>query len=389
LTSHGRHQRDADRGQFVTETAEGGTVSARDARTGPARDRALSGKTSGSARRSAAAARAGAGGSGAARSRPARAARPAADEDPPEDGLVIGPVPVAARVTGVLLVLAALAGAAGAFPTYLVVGGQELTIATGFAGVLAGLLIPVAHLAVGTSLVRGAIPKFGLAYAGVAGALALGQLLIEIYRGSSSTSRPAVEVLAGERVLTSSVQAGPGWVLGLLALGLTVLAGVVAAVAWGRTVMDDGGALDQVRSLLAGAAVLLGVGTVLCLTLPAADVPDQVVTDPVTGLETVVTQEGPQALLERPGLALLGGLLLAGTVMLCSVVAPSLRPRLAAVGALLAITVAVLTAALAGVRDATSSGDLDWTVPGMGLVLTGLGYALLTVAAWRLRRGRP
>ena len=301
---------------------------------------------------------------------------------------MLGPVPPAARVTGALLVLAALAGAAGAFPTYLVVGGQELVIATGFAGVLAGLLVPVANLAVGIGLVRGAVPKFGLAYAGVAGALAIGQLLIEIYRGSSSTSRPAVEVLAGERVLTSGVDVGPGWILGVVALGLTVLAGIVAAVAWGRTVMDDGGALDPVRSLLAGAAVLLGVGTVLCLTLPAADVPDQVVTDPTTGLETVVTQEGPQALLERPGLALMGGLLLAGAVVLCSVIAPSLRPRLAAVGALLAITVVVLTAALAGVRDGTSSADLDWTVPGAGLVLTGLGYALLTAAAWRLRRSR-
>jgi hypothetical protein len=301
---------------------------------------------------------------------------------------VLGPVPPAARVTGVLLVLAALAGAASAFPTYLVVGGQELVVATGFAGVLAGLLVPVANLAVGIGLVRGAVPKFGLAYAGVAGALAIGQLLIEIYRGSSSTSRPAVEVLAGERVLTSGVDVGPGWILGVVALGLTVLAGIVAAVAWGRTVMDDGGALDPVRSLLAGAAVLLGVGTVLCLTLPAADVPDQVVTDPTTGLETVVTQEGPQALLERPGLALMGGLLLAGAVVLCSVIAPSLRPRLAAVGALLAITVVVLTAALAGVRDGTSSADLDWTVPGAGLVLTGLGYALLTAAVWRLRRSR-
>ena len=53
---------------------------------------------------------------------------------------------------------------------------------------------------------------------------------------------------------------------------------------------------------------------------------------------------GPQALLERPGLALLGGLLLAGAVVLCSVIAPSLRPRLAAVGGLLAITVTVLAA---------------------------------------------
>ena len=53
-----------------------------------------------------------------------------------------------------------------------------------------------------------------------------------------------------------------------------------------------------------------------------------------------MTREGPQALLERPGLALLGGLLLAGAAACCArSIAPSLRPRLAAVGGLLAIAV--------------------------------------------------
>jgi hypothetical protein len=302
---------------------------------------------------------------------------------------VVGTVPRGVRLTGVLLALAALAGAVAAFPTYLVVGGQELSSATGFGSALAALLVPVANLGVAAVLLRGAVPKFGLAYAGVAGALAIGQLLIELYRGSSSTDRPGVEVLAGERVLTSSVEVGAGWVLGIVALVLVVLAGLIALASWGRTVMDDGGALDPARSGLAGAAALLGVTTVLSLSLPAADVPDQLVTDPATGLQTVVTQEGPQALLERPGLALMGGLLLAGAVVLCSVIAPSLRPRLAAVGGLLAVAVAVLSAALTGMRDASASDELEWTVPGAGLFLTGLGYAVLTVLTWRLRRARP
>jgi hypothetical protein len=298
----------------------------------------------------------------------------------------VGAIPAGVRVAGALLVLAALAGAAAVFPTYLVVGGQELSSADGFGSALVALLVPAVHLAVGVVLLRGAVPKFGLAYAGVAGALGLGLLMIEIYRGRSSTERPGVEVLAGQRVLTSGVEAGPGWVLGVIALGLTVLAGVVALASWGRTVMEDGGALDPLRSGLAGAAVLLGVTTLLSLSLPAADVPDQLVTDPATGLQTVVTQEGPQALLERPGLALMGGLLLAGAVMLCSVVAPSLRPRLAAVGGLLAVAVVVLATALTGLRDAAASDELEWTVPGAGLLVTGLGFAVLTVMAWRLRR---
>jgi hypothetical protein len=220
----------------------------------------------------------------------------------------------------------------------------------------------------------------------VVGALTAGELLIEIYLGRSSTERPGVEVLAGDLVLTSSVEVGSGWVLAVASLALVVLAGVGAVAAWGRTPMDDAATLDPARPALTGASMALGVATVLCLILPPADVPDDLVTDPVTGLQTVVPREGPQGLLERPLLALLGGLLLAAAVLLCSVVAPSLRPRLAAVGGLLAIATAVLSAGLAGWSDAAGSGDLEWTVPGAALVVAGLGYGLLTVLAWRLHR---
>ncbi|SDE29627.1 hypothetical protein SAMN05660485_00483 [Blastococcus fimeti] len=301
---------------------------------------------------------------------------------------MIGTVPPGARLAGVLLVLAGIAGAVSAVPTYLEVDGRDLVLGGSVVGVLATVLGPLVTAAVGVQLARSAVPKFGLAYAAVAGALSVGQLLIELYRGRSSVDRPGVEVLAGERVLTSDIHIGPGWVAGVVALVLTVLAGGVAAAVWGRTVMDDGGALDGVRGPLAGATVLLGVATVLCLTLPAADVQDDLVTDLSSGLQVVVPREGPQALLERPGLALLGGLLLAGALVLCAVTAPSLRPRLGAVGGLLAIAVTVLTAGLAGVRDAVVSEDLEWTVPGAGLLLAGLGFCALTALAWRLRR-RP
>ena len=304
---------------------------------------------------------------------------------PAGDGLVVGLVPATARVAGVLLVLAGLCGAAALLPTYLVVGEKELSLAGGPGAVLVALLPVAVHLAVGAGLAAARVPKFGLAYAALGGALAAGALLIEVYRGRASTARPGIEVLAGELVLTSSVRTGPGWVLSVLALGLLVLAGLVAAAAWGRTGMEDRGVLDPARPALAGAAVLLGVLTVLALSLPSADVPDDLVTDPVTGLQTVVPRAGPQALLERPGLALLGGLLLAAAVLIASVVAPSLRPRLGAVGGLLAVTVPVLGAGLGGWRDAAASDQLEWTVPGGGLLLAGLGYAALTVLAWRLR----
>ena len=315
-------------------------------------------------------------------SRPGRRGSATAPEE-----LVVGAVPPLARAAGLLLLLAGLAGAIALFPTYLVVGGTAVRVGSGLSGALVGLVTPVATAAVGVGLLLGRVPRLGLAFASVSGALAVGRLLIELYQGNGSTTRPGVEVLAGERVLTSSVEIGAGWVLGLLALSLTVLAGVVALLAWHRTVMEDSGALDPLRPVLAGAAVLLGVAAALCLALPAADVPDRVVTDPGTGLETVVAEEGPQALLERPGTALLGGLLLAGALLLCAVTAPSLRPRLGAVGGLLGVAVFLLSAALTGWRDALHSDDLDWTVPGAGLLVLAVGAVALTVLAWRWRAG--
>ena len=79
----------------MTTAPEGGAVPARDARSGPARDRAA-----GKARR------------GPARTRVPE--RPSARRTssaggravPPADSLVVGTVPVLARVTGALLVLA-------------------------------------------------------------------------------------------------------------------------------------------------------------------------------------------------------------------------------------------------------------------------------------------
>jgi hypothetical protein len=301
--------------------------------------------------------------------------------------VVVGTVPLAARAAGGLLALAGVVGAVAPFLPYLVVGGRSLTEVSGFGTALVALLAPVVALVMGLVLAAGRLPKLGMAYAAVAAALSAGPLLIEVYEGTRSTSRPATEFVTGIRVLTSTVTPRPGWVLELVALGLTVLAGVVAASAWGRTVMEDGGSLDAARSSLAGAAVLLGVVTVLCMALPPTELPDEVVTDPSTLVQSVVTQEGPRALLEQPGLALLGGLLLAGAVVLCAVVSPSLRPRLAAVGGLLALAVAVLATALDGLRDALVSPDLVWTLPGIGLLLAGLGFTALAVLAWRLRRG--
>jgi hypothetical protein len=48
----------------------------------------------------------------------------------------------------------------------------------------------------------------------------------------------------------------------------------------------------------------------------------------------------------------------------------------------------LLAAGLTGLRDAVHSPDLDWTLPGAGLLVLGLVTAGLTVLAWRWR-ARP
>ena len=134
--------------------------------------------------------------------------------------------------------------------------------------------------------------------------------------GSSSTTRPAVEV---HRRAAGADQHGRR----RGRAGCSACVALVLAVARRRAAPSSPGAARSWRTAARwtrsarrwpAPPSCSASSTVLCLALPAADVPDQLVTDPATGLQTVVTSEGPQALLERPGLALLGGLLLAGAV---------------------------------------------------------------------------
>ena len=261
-------------------------MSARDARTGPARDRAtVPGATSGAAPAAGRRRPRRATGGAAARAPPGR--RRAGVRPAPGDGLVVGTVPAAARVTGV----AAGAGRARrrsrrSSPPTSWSAGRSCRPRPGSAACWPRLLVPVAHLAVGVGAGARRRPEVRARLRRASpGRWPSGQLLIEIYRGSSSTVRPAVEVLAGERVLTSSVEVGPGWVLGVVALGADRPRRRAAPPSRGgaRSWTTAGRSTRSARCL-AGAAVLLGVATVLCLALPAADVPDQLVTDPATGL---------------------------------------------------------------------------------------------------------
>ena len=194
-----------DRYRFVTEPAEGGPVPSRATRPRPT---------------PAATARTG-------RSKEAQAKAPV--PRPPVDGLVVGFVPMVARAAGVLLALAGALDIAAVFPTYLVIGGREIAQVVRCGQPAGGARRPGAEPGGGGSAGARRRPQVraGLCRGrGGAGHRAVADRAV--LRGTASTSRPAVEVIAGVRVLTSTVSVGAGWVLGVLSLCAVLAAGVCA-----------------------------------------------------------------------------------------------------------------------------------------------------------------
>ena len=296
-------------------------------------------------------------------------------------------MPPLARAAGVLLVLAGLVGAVAVFPTYLVVGGTA--VGTGDRArrrALVALLARSPSWRWASACCGPGARSSGWPTPAVAGALAVGQLLIELYRGTARPTRPAVEVIAGERVVTSRRHRRRAGCSGSSRSALAVLAGAVAMVAWGRTVMEDGGALDPVRPVLAGGAVRAR-GRRPCCAWPSPRPTSRTRWSPTRprGWRRS-SPRGAAGAAERPGLALLGGLLLAGP---CCCARSSRRrcgpgspPSAACSGS----PVFLLSTALTGLRDAVHGPDLDWTLPGVGLLVLGVGAAALTVLAWRWRK---
>ena len=213
-----------------------------------------------------AASRAGAATPTARRLRPARPVRAPhrapARRRGPGDGLVVGTVPAGARVTGVLLVLAALAGRGRVFPTYLVVGGEELSAVDRLrqrARRACSSRWPTWRSASGCCAAPS--PSSASPTPASPERWRIGQLLIEIYRGSSST------VPARRSRCSRASGCSPA----------ASRSGPAGSWAWSRSRSPSSPAswppspgaarswrtaerLDPVRSLLAGAAVLLGVG---------------------------------------------------------------------------------------------------------------------------------
>ncbi|MBA3524010.1 MAG: hypothetical protein H0T85_05570, partial [Geodermatophilaceae bacterium] len=290
---------------------------------------------------------------------------------------VVGATPALARVAAGTAVLAAVLLATATVPAYAVVGGQSA--GPGGLDRIAGLLWPLLIAAAAASVLVGWLPRFGLAFLGVTGALGPGLVLQRLYAWQPVSDHRAVEVVAGRRLVTSTFEPGTGAVLDLAGAAVLVLTLVLTMLAWPRTPMDDDGGFDGRRQVTLGVSAFAGLLGVLAVSARGIAAPALVTQDAI-GFRTSVEVAADVAVLERFGFDRAGGLLLALGVILAALIAAGLRPRLAVVGALAGLSAWAGPAALVLVLQAARFDDV---VPGLGawlLLLCGLVFGGL--AGW-------
>ena len=121
---------------------------------------------------------------------------------------------------------------------------------------------------------------------------------------------------------------------------MLVAAALLATVAWPRTIMEDTGDLDPRRPRLAAWGLAVGVLTALVLGMAPY---------------SSSIAAGAPTLPERHGLDLLGAAVVALGAAVWAVVAATLRPRLAVVGAYAGLAATLLSIGLA---DRAAGGPL-------------------------------
>lgn len=292
---------------------------------------------------------------------------------PPAPGpeLVVGTVPPLARAAGAVAVLAAvLLLVAPAFPLARA-DGQDL----GGPGNLWAFVppLPLAALvaASGVLAALGRLPRLGLAVLFPVGTLAAGFLLRTLHLQQDG-ARSTLDLPLGLGG-SARYEAGAGLLVSALAYGLLVLAAVLATAAWPRTIMEDGGDLDPRRPRLAAWGLAAGVLTALFLGMaPYAS----------------AIAPGAPTLPERDGLDLLGALVVALGAAAWTVLAATLRPRLAVVGAYAGLAAVLLTEGLSIALLVTRSDQIGPSAGGVGILLAAVAAAALSLVAARVGRLR-
>jgi iron complex transport system permease protein len=289
---------------------------------------------------------------------------------PPGPGLVVGSVPALARIAGAVAVLAAvLLMIAPAFPLARA-GGVDLGGPGNVWAFVPPLPLAAAVAAGGVLALRGRLPRLGLAVLFPAGTVAAGLLLQDaalLRTGSHGTTDLPLGIGTSARY-----EVGPGLVTAVLAYGVLVAAALLATVAWPRTIMEDTGDLDPRRPRLAAWGLAVGVLTALVLGMAPYS------SSIGSGAPTVP---------ERHGLDLLGAAVVALGAAVWAVIAATLRPRLAVVGAYAGLAATLLSIGLSIALLVARSPALGTSAGGVGVLLAALAAAVLGLVTARI--GRP
>ena len=307
-----------------------------------------------------------------ARRSPARRVGRPAIPPPPGPGLVVGPVPVLARAAGAAALGAAvLLLVAPAFPLARS-GGQDLGGAGNLFGFVPVLPLAAVAAAAGVLAVRGRLPRLGLAvllsrrHAGRRPAAAHARA------ASDTGSRTHLDLPLG--IGTSAryeVAAGcwccsPGY-------GLLVVAAVLAAAAWPRT--RDGG--RRRASTRSGRGWPPGVWPSGCSPRWSS----------AWRRTRRASRRAPRPLPERAGLDLLAAPRARTRRDVWAVLAATLRPRLAVVGAYAGLAAVLLSEGLGRLAAGGRSPAIGPSAGGVGTLLAGLAMAVLAWTAlgggWR------
>jgi hypothetical protein len=285
------------------------------------------------------------------------------------EDIVLGRVAVGARIAGALAVLGALGLAVRPFLPLGTVHGQGAGQNAGLLGLLGWLPAVVILGGAGLLVLTSRLTRVGLAVIGAAGAISIGTVVRSIWLLGSGRSTLDLPV-GGQALRGDEYAAGSGLVLQLVVACMLVLALVAVLLGWTSTVMDDDGGLDRRRPAFTALGFFGGVIAAGAFSMSTSSSSIGIAPPPVTA---------------QVGLERVAGLLLAAIIVVCCVLAPTLRPWLSAAGGWLGVAVMLGGQSIENIIAVHRSADLHANLGSYGQLVVPVLVLALAVAALLVR----
>ncbi len=287
------------------------------------------------------------------------------------DSVVVGRTPPLARVAGALGVLTGVALLVRPFLPLGTAGGHRIGTGLGALGIIGWIPAALVLIVAGAAAAAGRLPRLGLAAIGAAGGLAIGAGVRWVWLTDTSARTPIDLPLPGQAVSLGGYAVGSGLVVAIVGAAAGVLALICSYLAWGSTVMDDDGRFDGWRPAFGSAGLIVGAfGAIAFGTAPSSS----------------AVGASPGGALQATGWLRASDLILIAALVLTCALAPTLRPRVAVVGAWVAVGVVLLGTAIENIVVVDRSPDLHTT---LGTVAQPIAAGLVLVLALAAALVRP